>query len=362
MSGGFKLKYWAAALLVGVAAVPTMGSGQANAGAADIARETAQSVIQTVLQNVRDQIRRRRLAVPGGLSRFAPDNASANASIYDDAFGALALAADMPVKAPPLVAVAAPQWLYTAFGSASADWDRAAGITTHSFTLAGGGSVTRIGVWTSDDALTFMVTGTSTHSRAPNVRSHTPTITGTVAYQRGAFSTDSSVTGQWTDSDVTTGAIVTSSDSHGLTFANNYQYRYGDTTFFEPTVGYSHSSTTGGGIRTTIWEVQGGARVGTEWAAANGIRVQPSVTVVAYSPVDVTVSGLPAGVAGLAINTPAGAANANTALEGHVGVRASGKINYVLSSSTSMYIEGTGRAIRNTSGAGVRGGFTLTLN
>jgi hypothetical protein len=356
---------------IGALSAALMWVTNANADSASVARQAVDNVVRNVVENVRDRVQQR-LAVP--LPGVTPlgfnDDGTYSSKLYDSPLGPLAYDA-MPTKARPFTkaAIAPPSaWLYGASLNGSYDWNRSssAGTSTNSssWTLSGGADVTKIGVFDTNDALSFIVTGSETWTHADGLRSTTPGVALTLAYIKGGFSTDATVGGLWTHSRTTSGGIDTSSTTKTWDFTNNYQYKFdlAGHAWIEPTVGYTyaHSNSdaltgaTGpvviGGIvipgtagtatgAVSSWEVHGGARIGTEltW---NGVRVHPSLEGIAFSPVYISVSGDPT--------------------EHKLGGRGSAKLAFDWTQSLSSYVEAHLSGIDGTSGYGATAGLRLT--
>lgn len=330
----------------------------ASPAKADLVTERIiQNVIQNVLQNVRDQIQGRRLLVPSpGRLQFTGEEDSASSK--NDPFAALAYAKAPYTKAPPLApAPAAPTYLYGLNLSGSADWSRASGITTSSYGVTGAIDITKIGISSPYDALTFIFTGGGVWSNAPGLASSTGLGAGTVAYTNGGFSIDFTVDGTWTSSRLAAAGIATTnSNSTGVSYSPNAQYKFdlADNWFIEPTVGASYTQTFDASFNhqtADSTEVHGGARFGTE-TAWNGTRVQPSLKLEAFSIVaqsgisSVLVNGVPT-----AVGTGSGVAT------GKVGGRASGKLNFVWTPTFSSFVEAHGSGISGTTAYGTTAGL-----
>jgi hypothetical protein len=180
---------------------------------------------------------------------------------------------------------------------------------------------------------------------------------GTIAYVNGGFSADFTVDGTWTRSRLAAAGI---SDSSGVSYAPNVQYKFElpNTWFFEPTVGvtYTETFTANFGERTgSSTEVHGGARIGFEtmWDA---VRVQPSLSLVAFSIVDQSGVGVLLNAQGIPIAGGGGATKT-----GDVGGRASGKLNFIWSNNFSSWVEAHGSVITNTDAFGASGGLRWTF-
>ena len=333
-----------------------------QARADSIADRVIQNVIQNILQDVRDQIQSRQLVAPPSMRRlqFTGDDAG-NFSASENPFEALAYAKAPYTKAPP--APPLPTYMYGLNLVGSGDWSRTAGITTSSAGLTGSADITKIGVFSQTDAFTVVFTGSGIWSDAPGLRSDTGVGAGTVAYVNGDFSGDFTIDGTWTRARMIAAGVVTSStDSTGVSYAPNVHYKIGlgNNWYVEPTAGvtYTQVFTANFGTQTgDSTQVSGGARFGgdTSW---NGVRVQPSLTLEAFSIVEQTTSvgavgpGLPPGVAGsVGTGVPTGA----------VGGRASGKLNVLWTPTFSSFFEAHGSAISSTDAYGVSAGLRWTF-
>ena len=306
------------AVALGVVVASGFSICSAQADPAEVAREVVNGVIRDVVQSVRDRVQNITSARPGRPLPFSAERSNTSA-IYDDAFGALGYAR-MPTKAVPAPQPVAPVWLYGVNLTGTGNQDRSStdGITTttNSFTLAGGGDVTKIGIFTASDAISFIVTGSGTWSHQSGVNSDTPGIAGTLVYINGGFSTDFTVGGLWTRSSVSSLGISTTATTDSVSYTDNLQYKFdlSNNWWVEPTIGFTYSTFTGGlggvggaipgiggipgvgvipvpgavpsgGVSGHSWEVHGGARVGTDvlW---NNVHVQPSLEGLAFSPFD----------------------------------------------------------------------------
>lgn len=350
------VKNGAFALAVG-SACGLMG-GQAKAD--QITDRIVQNVIQNILQNIRDQIQSRRLLTPPpGRMQFTGEDANLT-STSDDPFSALAYAKEPKIytKAPPPIA-ATPMYLYGLNVTGSADWSRSAGITTESYGAIGSIDVTKIGVFSAYDAISFIGTGAGIWSHSILTDTTTAMGAGTVAYVNGGFSVDFTVDGTWTSVRLrTAGIAVASPDVSGVSYAPNVQYKFElpNTWFIEPTIGFTYNEvyTANFGAKTgDSTEVHGGARFGFEtmW---NAVRVQPSVTLAAFS--IVSQSGVGGGAIG-PNGVPLAGVGAGVTPTGQVGGRASGKLNFLWTSNFSSFIEGHGSTIQGTDAWGTTGGL-----
>lgn len=322
----------------------------AQSGYSDIQQQIILGVIQNITQNVRDQLQSRRLTGPGPQRiPFSGEEGEFNnrdpfaAKGMDNPFGALAYAKSPYVKAP-VAAAPVSAWLYGAnlIGSG----DRADSIFTrvNISTITGAFDVTKIGIFTATDALTFIGTGTHSWSRAETpgafgftTDSSIPAASGTLSYLNGGFSADFTALASWTRSTTSTGAIIP--DSSSISYTGNAQYRFDFpySVWFEPTAGvtYTEVYTSNFGIKLLdTTEVHGGGRVGfdTKWM---GFTVQPQLSGAVFKIVDANAGAI---VPGFAFGVPPDA----------LGGRASGKITVLWTPQFSSYAEVHGSGIAGT--------------
>ena len=346
----------AMALLLLVAQPASAQSG----GGSDVQREIINNIIQNILQNVRDQIQHRRLAAPTGRLQFSGEDAQ-----YDnrDPFAARGesnpFAALAYTKAPPLVPVAS-EWLYGAnlIGSGDASHTGAGTplLATHisTATVTGAFDVTKIGIFTATDALTFVGTGSNSWSHSftdgfggalgTAFDSTIPAASGTLSYINGGFSADFTSLVSWT-SNSSNLAFVAPADTSAVSLTANGQYRFDFpySVFFEPTAGVTYTEVYTSNFGTKIGdstEIHGGMRVGTEmkWM---GFTVQPTLSGAVFQVVNInTAAVLPAGFGG---GVPAAA----TPAQG-LGGRGSAKITVLWTPNFSSYIEGHTSGVAST--------------
>ncbi|RXT44801.1 hypothetical protein [Bradyrhizobium betae] len=346
MKSGFFRRGFAVAVLAALglfAARPAAAQSQSN-----IPQEVINNVIQNIIQNVRDQIQHRRIIAPPGTLRFSGEEADFDnrdpfaAKGVSNPFGALAYA-----KAPALVAPPPAAWLYGVNLVGSGDRAQTLGTEVSVATVTGAVDVTKIGIFTATDALTFI--GTGSHSWAHSFTAggvfaapfatdgSIPSTSGTLSYINGGFSADFTALASWTHNSST--AIGGIADSSGVAYTFNGQYRFDFpyTVWIEPTAGvtFSETYTANFGTKTgDSTEVHGGARAGfeTKWL---GFTVQPSISGQYYEIVDAS------GAAGAVIvgGVPFGGT------VGTYGVRGSGKINVLWTPQLSSYLEVHGSSI-----------------
>jgi hypothetical protein len=333
-----------------------LGLSTGSARAQSVQQLVVNNVIQNILQNVRDQIQGRRLAgsTPGMLRFSAEESEFDNRNPFgkdsDDPFHALGYAkAPIYTKAP--AAPALPAWLYGVNLIGSYDRSNALVGTIDTETAVGAIDVTKIGIFTASDALTFVATGSNSWSHWFGNDSTTPSGSGTLAYTNGGFSTDFTTSASWTR--VTSTGVVGTTDSSSLSYTGNAQYKFDFpyTVFLEPTVGvtYTETYTANFGTKTgDNTEVHGGMRGGfeTKWI---GYTIQPSLTAVAMKIVDQSGVGVtPGGVPG--VGAPA-------VITQTLGGRLSGKINVVWTPAFSSYVEAHATTLAGTTTSGAQAGL-----
>ena len=323
----------------------------AQNGGSSVQQEIINGVIQNIIQNVRDQIQRRRIVAPApGALRFNGedgqfDNRSPFASNNPgNPFAALAYAKS-PIMAPAPVSV----WLYGANLIGSGDKALTYGTETHITTVTGAFDVTKIGIFTATDALTFIGTGSNSWASATatipllgqSLYSTIPSTSGTLSYLNGGFSADFTALASWTN--VTPPSpLILIPNSSSISYTGNAQYRFdfAYSMWIEPTAGVTYTEVYTANFGTKLadtTEVHGGARIGTEmkWM---GFTVQPSLSGAVFKTVDSNISTLPIVAAVAAAGAPPGL----------LGGRGSGKINVIWTPNFSSYIEAHGSGLAST--------------
>ncbi|MVT51318.1 hypothetical protein GPL17_12555 [Bradyrhizobium yuanmingense] len=309
----------------------------------NVPQQVINNTVQNIIQNVRDQIQHRRVVTPPGMLRFSGEESDFDrrdpfaARGVSNPFGALAYA-----KAPALAAPPPALWLYGANLVGSGDSAQSSGVQVSVATVTGAVDVTKIGIFTATDALTFI--GTGSHSWAHTFTNgglttdgSIPSTSGTLSYLNGGFSTDFTALASWTRS-TSNLPLAATADGSGIAYTWNGQYRFDFpyTVWFEPTVGvtYSESYTANFGSKTgDSTEFHGGMRVGFE-ADWLGFKIQPSISGQYYRIVD--ASG--AGAVGGAVPVAAGVIGTN-------GLRGSAKVNVLWTPQLSSYLEVHGSSI-----------------
>ena len=320
----------------------------ASAQYGDVQREIINNTIQNIIQSVRDEIQHRRLATPVRRLPFSGEDAEFNnrdpltARGQSYPFAALAY-----TKAPPMAPVTS-QWLYGANLIGSGDQSNTFGTRIDTQTVTGAFDVTKIGIFTATDALTFIGTGSNSWSHsftggigpvgASSFDSTTPAASGTLSYINGGFSADFTSLASWISNSANL-AFVAPADSSAVSLTGNAQYRFDFpySIFFEPTAGVTYTEVYTSSFGTKIadaTEVHGGMRVGTEmkWM---GFTVQPTLSGAVFQVVEVNTFAVPGIVA------PAAPTQG-------LGGRGSAKITVLWTPNFSSYLEGHSSGVAGT--------------
>lgn len=301
-------------------------SAQGSSSSSDVQQQIVNSVIQNIVQNVRDQVYRRRLAPIGG----APLQFSGEDGVFDNRDPFAANASGNPfaalayskayTKAPPMAPVS--MWLYGANLVGSGERAATGALVTHVSTITGAFDVTKIGVFTSSDALTFIGTGSNSWGTNIFFDTTTPSTSGTLSYLNGGWSADFTAAVSWTRTSAT--PPFAAFDTSGISYTFNTQYRFDFPTgyWIEPTVGVNYSeaylANLSGRVGDTT-DVRGGLRVGSEFKWM-GYTIQPTISGMLVQVVDANGPLGPVAKPGL-------------------GGRGSGKLNVLWSSNLSTYAE-----------------------
>lgn len=313
-----------------------------------VEREIVNNVIQNILQNVRDQIQRRQGIAPAGRLQFSGEESDFNSrnpfatNAAGNPFAALGYA-----KSPVLAPAPVPTWLFGVNGIVSGDRTNTINSDISLVTGTGAVDITKIGVFTATDALTFVATGSGTWSHilgslgTLTMNTSTGTGSGTLAYVNGGFSADFTAAASWTHIDWVAFGLVAPPDSSAVSYTGNVQYKISlpYTFWFEPTVGFTYTEAYTANFGTKLGdatEVHAGGRVGfeTKWM---GFTVLPSMGGQVFKIVDINGGGV-AGV-GLGFNGDTG-----------LGARGSAKINVLWTQNFSSFVEAHGSGVAGTKG------------
>lgn len=314
----------------------------ASAQEVNVPQQVINNTVQNIIQTVRDQIQNRRVVAPPGMLRFSGEESDFDrrdpfaSRGVSNPFGALAYA-----KAPALAAPPPAAWLYGANLVGSGDRAQASGVEVSVATTTGAVDVTRIGIFTATDALTFIATGSHSWAHTFTTGGVTtdgsiPSTSGTLSYLNGGFSTDFTALASWTRN-TSSLPLVAPADGSSMSYTWNGQYRFDFpyTVWIEPTVGvtFSENYTANFGTKAgDATEFHGGTRAGFE-AKWMGFTVQPSISGQYFRIVDSSGAGAVGG------GVPAPSAI------GVYGFRGSGKINVLWTPQLSSYLEVHGSSI-----------------
>jgi hypothetical protein len=365
----------------GTIASDCAGSGLSLQNAANAARQASQvsmSAVQSQLQSIRDNLQRR---ISQGAPAGRPIGFAAEASserlqqnpLYDAAMDGLLGYARTDSKSPllrtPQMAAPAlpPAPVWSAWGQGFGDWEKRTGsfngIDIGRRTLTGGGlggvdvTFSNFGGAPSA-ALVLGALGSGMRSTTHNPDGSEARVDGPGAgvyaiYVNGGFSTDATWKG-----DFLTVAPSTLPNSVGL---NNYvtawniqyKFEYGPS-WWEPTggVNYTNSIWNSAGHATGFedgyaWRVQAGVRAGTSWDAGGGVKLEPTITALAFE--DVKISGGTLSVALAPVTTPTD--------QDKVFGLFNAKLNADYGYGLSAYVEGEVRGRTGVLGTAVRAGI-----
>jgi outer membrane autotransporter protein len=333
------------------------------------------AAVQSQLQSIRDSIQAgRSRGTTGRPIGFAVEPSSDRLEsnpLYNDGFQDVLAYARTDSKSPfykppapaPVAAPAAPVW--SAWGQGFGDWETrngtANGIDIGRRTLTGGGlvgvDVTFSNFTSPSGALVLGVLGAGMRSTTHNADGSEARVDGPGAgvyaiYVNGGFSTDLTWKG-----DFLTVAPSTLPTSVGL---NNYvtawniqqKFEWGQS-WLEPTGGVTYTRSIWNADAHAqnftdgwAWRVQAGLRAGTSWDAGGGVKLEPTVTALAYD--DVKIEG---GTLAVAF-----APTAPTDQDKVFGLF-NAKLNADYGYGLSAYVEGEVRGRTGVLGTAVRAGI-----
>jgi hypothetical protein len=336
----------AVAVLVVVLAGPAaaqitqpISSSSSSQYGADVQQQILNNVIQNIIENVRDELHRRLITpTPRRLPFSAEDSQFDNRDPFltngiSDPFDALGYAKAPYTKAPPM---APPQWLYGANLVGSGDGSSATGSSIHTETITGAFDVTRIGVLTATDAITFIGTGSNSwaHQSAtlPPFDSTVPSSSITVSYLNGGWSADFTSLASWTTNSSTMFLLAAPINSSTVSYTGNINYRidYPNSVWIEPTGGATYYDIYTANFETRVadvTELHAGVRVGTEWKWM-GYTVEPTIYGGVYGIVDTNV-----------VNPLAGGIPLASEAAGLVGGKGYAKVCVIWAPNFSSYVE-----------------------
>jgi hypothetical protein len=262
-------------------------------------------------------------------------------AVYQDAFGALAYAKE-PVltRAPAAPAATSLIWGVTAIGGGDSQRTSLFGgpaSVTNTAVAVGAVDVTKIGIFGAKDALNVMVLGSNAFTSVSGVHTSTPGVGAAITYLNGGVSADFIFNSGFSHTDGSN--LNATAYSYSADFNNRWDAP--NNWWLEATFGGTHADTYSNGAAIgQVLTVQGGARVGTEFVLANGVKVQPVFTALAYS--NLLESG--------SQHTIPNGLNGSTTVSGDQGQlwgKGSLKLNFTFTPRFSAYIEGN---VRGTTG------------
>lgn len=313
-----------------------------------IEQEIVRNAVQNILWTVRDQIQNRRLSPPApGTMRFTGEESDFDSRRpfeqgARNAFDALGYA-----KAPAMAAAPPPTWLYGVNAIGAVDETRSFGASTTASSGTGAFDVTRIGIFTASDALTFVATGTGIWAHTFGLDINTAAGAGTLAYTNGGFSADFTTSATWSRPNAVNGGFIAPAASSSVSYTGNVQYKYDllYKAYIEPTIGVTYTELYSANFGTKTGdstELHAGGRIGTEMTWMD-YKIQPQIAGQVFK--NVAQSGVLAGaVPGLPL--------ALVSTDAGLGARGSGRINVIWTPNFSSFLDVHGMGLSGTRTAG----------
>ena len=332
-----------------IASLASFSATPSRASERVIEQEIVRNAVQNILWTVRDQIQNRRLMPPApGAMRFTGEESEFDSkrpfeqNAARHAFDALGYA-----KAPAMAAAPPPTWLYGVNAIGAVDETRTGVVSTTAASGTGAFDVTKIGIFTASDALTFVATGSGIWAHTFGLDINTAAGAGTLAYTNGGFSADFTSAATWSRPTSVVAGVIAPPNSSSVSYTGNVQYKYDllYKAYIEPTIGvtYTETYTANFGTRTgDATELHAGGRLGTEmnWM---GFKVQPQISGAVFK--NVTQSGILAGaVPGLPLLV--------AGVDSGLGGRGAGRINVIWTPNFSSFLDVHGSAVAGTKTAG----------
>jgi hypothetical protein len=351
--------------------------------AAQAARQISQvsmTAVQSQLQSIRDSIqaRRRRAMTTGRPIGFAGEPSSDRLEknpLYDGGFQDVLAYTRTDSKSPlyqapaaaPATAASPPVW--SVWGQGFGDWENrngtANGIDIGRRTLTGGGlvglDVTFSNFTSPSGALVLGVLGAGMRSTTHNADGSEARVDGPgtgfyAIYVNGGFSTDATWKGDFLT--VAPSTLPTSVGLNNYVTAWNIQQKFEwGPSWIEPTAGFTYTNSiwnaaghAQGFTDGYAWRVQGGLRAGTSWDAGGGVKLEPTVTALAYDDVKISGGTLAVTLAPLAPTD-----------QDKVFGLFSAKLNADYGHGLSAYVEGEVRGRTGVLGSAVRAGIRKSL-
>jgi hypothetical protein len=238
------------------------------------------------------------------------------------------------------------------------------GRTTATVGAVGGADMTVTNIFSATDAYVLGVLGSFMSAHVKNNDGSTAQVDGPGVgvygvYVNGGFSTDATFKVDFFDLNRSTAGLPDLGlHLTNFTISDNVNYKFDVMSWWvEPTVGFSYTATVWDNASKFFgfedghtWRLQGGVRVGTtyDW---NGVKVEPTVTGMAYSDVEIRGGTVAAAAGGALVPTD----------EGKVFGQGLAKLNFIWNPNFSSYIEGEVRGREGVLGTAGRLGLRYTF-
>jgi hypothetical protein len=341
------------------AAIATLGQSAQNVSQIGI------GAVHSMITGVRDGLQTGKNTSPVAL-RYTWDDSDEEAMNYTSSkgMGKSPVFKAMPKQQPMLRSVTYGIW---GQGFGDVEWRSGTfngadiGRTTTTAGGIGGADVTVTNVFSATDAVVLGALGGFTSARVKNADGSTAVVEGPgvgayAIYVNGGFSTDATFKVDFFELNRAAGGLPDLNlGLTNFTIAHNLNYKFDvKPWWWEPTVGWSYSNLVWDGASKALGfenghtiRVQGGIRTGTsfDW---NGVTVEPTLTGMAYS--DVEVRG---GTIAVAAGTPALAPTD----EGKIFGQGIAKLNFIWNKQLSSYLEAEVRGRDSVLGAAGRLGL-----
>ena len=246
-------------------------------------------------------------------------------------------------KSPAMAPAAAPSWLFGVNAIGALDETKNVLRPRRPSAAAGAIDVTKIGIFTASDTLTFVATGTGIWAHTFGLDIETSSGAGTLAYTNGGFSADFTTAATWSHPNSLIAAVIAPPNSSSVSYTGNVQYRHDlpYTVYFEPTIGvtYMETYTANFGTKTgDATELHVGGRMGGEWNWI-GYKVQPQISGQVFK--NVSQSGV---LAGAAPGLPGALAGTDAGL----GARGAVRFNVIWLPNFSSFLDIHGSTVGST--------------
>jgi len=323
-----------------------------SAGVGRVSQSTSQvgvGIVQTRIVRVRDVLQGRGSARDVALSYTWDPNEEDNALLNYSPNSASASRSPVFKAAPQQSVGRTIRYALWGQGFGDIEWRSMTssgvdlGRTTTTVGGIGGADMTLTNIFSAADAFVLGVLGGVTSARVRNNDGSSAQVDGPglgiyTAYVNCGFSTDTTFKVDFFDLNrFTTGLPDLNLHLTNFVVSSNLNYKFDVVTWWiEPTVGASYTATVWDNASKFfgfedghVWRVQGGVRVGTsyDW---NGVKVEPTLTGMAYSDVEVQGGTVAAAAGGLVVPSD----------QGKVFGQGIAKLNFIWNANFSSYLEG----------------------